>query len=174
MARTREFHGIHILPYLQGEGIEYDTDRVTSICSSAKEVEKWLKAHPDLYKTVPLISEYIREEDGKLTGVADWYRNGSLVPLEDTCPSMEPVWTKTAHRMCSVHPSILRGHEVEDSTEFYQQVMPKALQEKQKAYCNGCGTRHKDELPIVHALEACDCGSHYLTYADMLEQVNWF
>lgn len=166
------FYGNILLPYEEKGRIVYDTDWVTPPMKTVQEVNKYLSKHPDLDKTTPIISEYKVSKEGGNDSVADYYRDGTLVPLVEYNGTWDKMWKKVAHYMCAVHPLILKSHLVEEDAAFFQGIMHKALENKQPAYCNGCGGLYP-EL-VHHGNQPCECGSKFLTYSEMLEQVNWF
>jgi hypothetical protein len=166
------FFGNTLLPYWEDGKIAYDTTWCTPELDSLQAVVKWLSNHPDQDKTTPFISEYSKDKEGFHGSVRDYYRDGTLVPLETYLDGWGTMWRKTAHYMCAVHPAILKAHDVEDDPEFFQGVMQEGLKDKQPAYCNGCGAIYP-EL-VRYGNQPCECGSKFLTYSEMLEQVNWF
>jgi len=168
------FYGNILLPFMEGPKLVFDTDWVTPALDSVKAVNDWLSKRPDLDKTTPIISEYKVHKDGTKESINDYYRDGSLIPLTEYLGTFEPMWKKTAHMMCSVHPRILKRHLCEGDSEFFQKVMPEGLKQEQAAYCNGCGDVYTLKVAPVAPRRDCKCGSCYLTYSQMLEQVNWF
>jgi len=168
------FYGNILLPYMEGDKLEFDTDWVTPALGSVREVNQWLSKHPDLDKTTPLISSYRTTKEGPKESISDYYRDGSLVPMSEYMGTWEIMWKKTAHLMCSVHPRILAKHDCKEDPEFFQQIMPEGLKKEQGAYCNGCGNAYRLQVEHDAPPRDCECGSLYLTYTEMLEQVNWF